>query len=304
MKQTFHGFGSVRFVLNHPLNRRRRLRSLLEYAKWQVFGRSFRGPYVCDFVDDAKLMVRYGDYAGFVVCTGLFECEEMGFVLHALRSDDLFVDVGANVGAFTVLAGRVVGARTVAFEPSPEIYDDLVANVRLNAIDERVELHNVGLGAADGTVSFVSGIGARSHVLSDRDGDEGTVREVPIRRLDAVELAEGRDLLIKVDVEGYETEVIRGGQTVLGNDRVLALIVELNCSGNRYGHDDEATHRRVLELGYQCYRYEPIRRELTPLGDRLNEQSMNTIYTRRPEELAERLRAATRFRVHPSRTEI
>ncbi len=304
MKQTFHGFGSVRFVLNHPLNQQRRFRGLFEYAKWQVFGRSFSGPYVCDFVDDARLIVRYGDYAGFVVCTGLFECEEMGFVLHALRCDDLFVDVGANVGAFTVLASKVVGARCAAFEPAPEIFDDLVANVRLNGIDDLVAMHNLGLGAEDGSASFVTGIGARSHVLSDKDGKEGTVRDVPIRRLDAMDLPGRADVLIKVDVEGYETEVIRGGQAVLADDRVLALIVELNCSGNRYGHDDEDTHRRVLDLGYQCYRYDPLRRELTPLGDRLNEQSMNTIYTRRPEELTERLGAAGRFHVHPTHTEV
>ena len=48
---------------------------------------------------------------------GLFEYEDMLFLLHALRPENIFVDVGANVGAYTILSSKVVNAKSVAFEP-------------------------------------------------------------------------------------------------------------------------------------------------------------------------------------------
>ena len=60
----------------------------------------------------------------------------MGFLLHVLRSEDLFVDVGANVGSYTILACSVVGARGISFEPVPSTYKRLVENMRLNHLDE------------------------------------------------------------------------------------------------------------------------------------------------------------------------
>jgi hypothetical protein len=50
---------------------------------------------------------------------GLHEFSEMGFLLHLLRQNDLFVDVGANLGSYTVLASAVCQARNIAFEPVP-----------------------------------------------------------------------------------------------------------------------------------------------------------------------------------------
>ncbi len=64
--------------------------------------------------------------------TGLHEFEDMSFVLHALRSTDVFVDVGANIGSYTVLAAAVVGAQCIAFEPILETYGHLLQNVNLD----------------------------------------------------------------------------------------------------------------------------------------------------------------------------
>jgi hypothetical protein len=68
------------------------------------------------FVDDTKLladpamgMARYGSYGAVFVC-GLTEFEDMGFALHLLTDEDLFGDIGANVGFYSVLASGVRGA--------------------------------------------------------------------------------------------------------------------------------------------------------------------------------------------------
>ena len=74
------------------------------------------------------------------IYAGLHEFADMAFVLHFLRAGDLFADVGANVGSYTILASGVVGCRTVAFEPDPVTAAALERNINLNKIAERVEL--------------------------------------------------------------------------------------------------------------------------------------------------------------------
>ena len=62
---------------------------------------------------------------GNIYC-GLAEFADMAFVLHVLRAGDLFVDIGANAGAYTLLASSVAGAKTTCFEPVPATYARLL----------------------------------------------------------------------------------------------------------------------------------------------------------------------------------
>ncbi len=303
MRLSLHGLGTVQFLLNHPLNVNDKLRALRQYARWQIASRLISGPLVADFVDDGVLLVRRGEHASVALYTGLFEFDEMGFVLHCLQEDELLLDVGANVGAFTILAATALGARSMAFEPIPHTFADLMATIRLNEAGDRVEAFNLGVGSAEGELEFITGYGAQNRVVTDADGDRNATTTVPVRTLDS--LAAGRDArILKIDVEGFETEVIRGADRVLSDPGLLAVIMELNASGNRYGYDDVATHRKVLDYGFESYRYEPLRRELTPLGGQLNEQSINTIYVRDASEVSSRIRSAPKHLVQATGTEI
>src|SRR5712672_1629721 len=94
----------VRFVISHPLNREHKFRSIVRLAKWQIGSRLVPGAVVYDWVNGSKFLVRSGD-TGLTgnIYAGLHEFPDMGFLLHFLREDDLFVDVGANAGSYTIL---------------------------------------------------------------------------------------------------------------------------------------------------------------------------------------------------------
>ena len=98
------------------------------------------------------------------VYCGLAETDEMGFALHLLRDDSLFVDVGANVGVYTVLASGVCGATTIACEPIEKARSDLRRNVAVNGIGARVEIHQCAVGAEVGTVLMIDGAGALTNL--------------------------------------------------------------------------------------------------------------------------------------------
>lgn len=97
---------SLRFILDHPLNHDRKWAAFLRWLRWQLGSRLLPGAVLVPFVEDVALLVKPGmtGATGNVYC-GLHEFEDMALVLHALRPDDLFVDIGANIGSYAMLGG-------------------------------------------------------------------------------------------------------------------------------------------------------------------------------------------------------
>lgn len=79
---------------------------------------------------------------------GLGEYADMAFCLHALRPEDLFCDVGANAGVYTVLAAAAVGSKVISFEPIPRTFNLLKANVHINGIADQVDARRNGVADA------------------------------------------------------------------------------------------------------------------------------------------------------------
>jgi precorrin-6B methylase 2 len=92
------------------------------------------------------------------IYVGLHEFPDMMLLLHFLRKGDLFLDVGANIGSFTVLASGVCGAETWAFEPDPDTLRHLKQNIAVNGLDALVKVYQCALGAEQGEVAFTFGL--------------------------------------------------------------------------------------------------------------------------------------------------
>lgn len=289
---------TVRYIWNHPLNAGKKLSALSRFIRWQMGSRLVNGPVAVKFVDNSRLLVATGMHgATMSIYSGLQEFEDMAFVLHFLNEKDIFVDVGANVGTYTVLAGGAVGARTISIEPVPSTYKSLIDNIRLNDISERVSALNTALGKEIGELNFTAGLGTVNHVVSDGEVCSDAIR-VPVNTLDNV-LAGHAPTLMKIDVEGYETIVLAGGHDVLANESLLGVIMELNGSGERYGYSEDALHELMLSYGFNTYSYAPFERKLVPLQGK-NSHTGNTLYLRRTAEVMARIQAAKRFAIHQS----
>jgi hypothetical protein len=129
---------TLSFLLNHPLSQGRKLATLRRFVAWQIGARLVPGPVACPFANGSSLLVRPGmTGATGNLYVGLHEFADMAFVLHVLRGGDLFVDVGANIGSYTVLAAAGAGAACLAFEPGSAAFAWLERNVRLNGSGQR-----------------------------------------------------------------------------------------------------------------------------------------------------------------------
>jgi FkbM family methyltransferase len=136
-----------------------------------------------------------------------FELEERAFLKTWLQAGDVFVDVGANVGAYSMWVGKIIGptGRIMAVEPQPSVLARLRANMALNP-DFNVIIFPCGAGSRDGKINLSVGStneGGASMATGDGGGETVQVFVRPL--LDMVEEAgfERIDAL-KIDVEGYE----------------------------------------------------------------------------------------------------
>lgn len=151
-------------------------------------------------------------------------------IKNKLHKGDVFIDIGANSGFLSLLASTVVGrsGRVYSFEPTKRIFGKLVKNIKLNGFDNIIP-YNLALGNENKTSVFYDMgkyDGSNSFVRYDNGSPEITI----IRKLDDV-LPNGiTPNFVKIDVEGFEKEVLLGAKrTILENDRVI-LVYEYNRS--------------------------------------------------------------------------
>lgn len=176
-------------------------------------------------------------------------------VTSLLAPGDVFYDVGANVGFFSMLAGRLVGrtGSVVAFEAVPAVARALRANARRNGL-RNVDVRAVAVGAVDGVarLRLTSHPGGASLADDDDVRDVTGAVDVPVIRLDSL-VAAGDAAppdVVKIDVEGHEAAVLDGMRDVL-RTASPALVIELD-SATASGLDvrQRAVDERLGAAGY------------------------------------------------------
>lgn len=283
----------LEFFKNHPLAKKDPLGVAYKYIYFHLYHIFFPKPKPYQLTNRIKIFVAK-DMEGVRVnvYTGLADFEEVLFMLHLLRENDVFLDVGANVGVYSLLAAGVCGSRVLAIEPVPLTFQQLLENVQLNRLDNIVCI-NSGLADKKGIMRFSDDLGARNCVVEG--ATEGVL--VSIDTLDAIVSKHGIiPKLIKIDVEGYELPVLNGGLETISTRSCQALIVELNGSGTRYGFSDNAVHSLIVSKGYVPVSYEPFKRQLTVLTS-YRKDNYNTIYVRNPKSIQKELEIAPKIKV-------
>jgi FkbM family methyltransferase len=282
---------TVRHILSHPVGRRRPVASLGAWLGWQLRSRVFKSPAVVPFVGTTRLVVEPGmTGATGNIYTGLHEFEDMAFTLHFSRPGDLFAEVGANVGTYTILAAGVGGARAVAVEPIAATSVHLRRNLVINGLEARVEVIEQCVGQAPGTVLMTRDRDTMNRVLvvSSSPATDAVV-EVPVTTLDALFEAEPPTLM-KVDVEGFEVAVLAGAAATLADPRLAAIIIEVSGGPVHAA----AVLGTLRDAGFASFAYDPFTRHLEPLAG-LNPRGANTLFLRDVAAARARVIGATPF---------
>jgi FkbM family methyltransferase len=166
-----------------------------------------------------------------------------------ISENSTFIDVGANVGLFSSTMSRFQkiypNMEIYAFEASPDTYTRL----QKTAVGTKINIYGIAVSNANKVLEFVHG--AVSHVFAVKEKansyhyKNSSITKVEAKRLDSFEF-KGRDIIIKIDVEGHELEVLEGAEKLLEQKRVKAVFLD--------GYDHHATINNMLSsYGFELY---------------------------------------------------
>jgi FkbM family methyltransferase len=192
---------------------------------------------------------------GQALIDGDFETQMSILMDEVLRPGDTFIDIGANEGYFSVLAG-LCGCRVYCIEPQTRIHEILERNFLLNGLESRIKIYPVALAARAGQVRLylrpVSISGSSGVFRTGRFGwNSELVRAMTLDQIFQEERI-GSARLIKMDCEGSEHDVIAGAAKVLQDGLVDVLALEFHPSVTPDAADAcRRTHEKLLRYGYE-----------------------------------------------------
>ena len=172
------------------------------------------------------------DLGGFIdthiALDGAFERENIELLLKLARERacSTFIDIGANIGVYSLVFAREQNIRKVyAFEPDPKNLDQLAANLELNSLKEKVVLSRIALSSRAGEAEFFISRGQKELDWSKTNRGTSSLTKNPERHTESIKVQtrplddlldiKGESIAIKIDVEGHEPEVIGGMRRIL-----------------------------------------------------------------------------------------
>lgn len=182
---------------------------LLKRSHGAVFLLNYR-----NFVD--RQIAFYDDY----------EDRQLGALLTAIRAGacDLFLDIGANIGFYSVIVALNCSSEVIAFEPDQRNSRQLGANLLMNRLIGRVRVVTKAVSSRTGPIRFQPSPDASTGQSSIRAQDDGI--EVEAIRMDDLVNHENKTIFIKIDIEGHELEAIKGMSRLLARNKVF---IQVEC---------------------------------------------------------------------------
>jgi FkbM family methyltransferase len=196
--------------------------------------------------------VTLGDYLQQqIFFAGYYERPLVDWLKHTLKPDDVFWDVGANIGAISLVAAGLC-RRVVAFEPDPRSLERLRKNVAANSLTN-VDVVEGALGVESGTATLYQAAGSNTGMTSLVPGRAEVVGQKNVQVFRADDLIARRPdfapTVMKIDVEGAEHLVLGGASALLRSRRLRALVFEDRRDANATPANREVV-ARLIEAGY------------------------------------------------------
>ncbi len=227
----------------------------------------------CDFTVDklkwaenTKILLYVSTYLySEVYSTDKYEKEEINFLIKTLKNGDVFIDIGANAGIYTVVASKLVGkdGQVFAFEPSKREYELLLRNIKLNKLIN-VKPLKIAISNYNGTTNFLVAAGkdTGTNTLASKFYSNQIklerIEKVPVYKLDDYleQLHINKITGIKIDIEGHDLFALEGMKKTLQKFKPFLMleISELNLQNT--GHSKKQLFELLKNYSYEIFYYD------------------------------------------------
>lgn len=288
---------ALSMIFRHPYNRGSRVSAALRYLEWQLRRRLGR-PWKRMFWGD-RLVTLYPDSSEsmWLLYNVEMDWPEFPFLRRYLRSGDTMIDVGANIGAYTLWASRFLGVhgKLIAFEPDGRCFARLSEQVLQNRLT-CVVLEKRAIAQTSGPLRLTTGHDMENFLVTELCGTEA-VQPVDATTLDDyLGSASIEDVnFLKIDVEGAEPLVLDGANSALKSRRIATIQLEVGEHWARYGGTLSSVSERLDRYGYRPFAPSDDGRGICRIGDwNAAVRGQNLFVTRSIEEVSDRVAANAR----------
>ncbi len=290
----------LKIILNHPLNANNKFRSILRFLSFNLKKISNKGLIIFPWVGESKLIFDNTDLdtlsqrqIKFNYYLGLVEYEDMAFLIHCLKKENVFIDCGANLGMYTILASKVLGSDTIAFEPHPETVTKFFSLLQINNVTHKVKIINKAIGNKIDEVNFSNEKDAlRRKVIKDKIYDQNSSIKVKMTTLDNEISDIKKEFILKMDLEGFEYSALKGAALTLKNKNLKAIIVENNDKYNK-----NSISELLAMYGFFPIEYFPQKKEIK-IYENNPGNKLNLIFIRNLEKIKSDCLLSKNFKVN------
>jgi FkbM family methyltransferase len=205
-----------------------------------------------------------------------YEKEETSMLENLVSNGDNFIDIGANIGWYSINIGVARrAAKIFSFEPIPNTYNNLIKNISINAVSN-IQTYNFGFSNIAGEFPFYyypEGSGnASSANLTERNDIE--IVQCKVRTLDDFSTDKKLQVdFIKCDVEGAELLVFQGGMQTLEKNLPIIFAEILRKWSNKFNYDPNEIFILFKKLGYQAF---TVKGPILVKFEEMNESTVET----------------------------
>jgi len=249
----------------------------MRFARWALASTITRTNVIVDVAAGLFIVPHLAEPVAFnLLVNGVYEPETAGYLVSHLQLGDVVVDIGANIGTFSLMAARLVGSsgRVLAIEASPKVFPYLAKNIEMSQLGNIQAFHCAAANRNAESVSFWEapddkfGMGA----LAPQFNTEPC--RIAAYKLDDLLRSAGikQVAVIKLDVEGAEANVLQGALDLLQNSVAPAVVFEFcDWAEARFpGHRPGDAQRLLMDLGYEIWRLNDFDRGGQPIPEPLS----------------------------------
>lgn len=246
-------------LIRNPYNRNKKFLFLLRLLWWKLNRKFFRLPVVVPLFKDIKFICYpQSSFGSLIVYTNYPEYSETRLVQKLLRKNSVFIDVGANIGYYSLLAASIIKkGKIFAFEVDKRALNNFYENINLNKLEDKIDVVEKLVSDKDGYERFIVSSESEVNRIVGKSGSGKDFLKFPCIKLDSFAKEKNISFIdfLKIDVEGAEYKVLNGAGELLKEKRIKYLLFEVNKNIKDYGKSKKYVFDMLNKFGYRIYKF-------------------------------------------------
>jgi FkbM family methyltransferase len=258
---------SLKALFSTPYNKRRPFFAFLRLLRWKWI-RLFKLSNVRYRLWGNKFMYLNHDsfQSMWIMYNYIVDWEEFNLIAKLVKQGDIVADIGANMGFYSIWMSKFTcgDAAIHSFEPDEKNFQRLTKNIETNNLEKIIKANNEAAGAFEGETFFTKGLDGENHIAT---GQTSATVKIKITTLDSYCRLHKLNHLryCKVDVEGFELDVLKGAAYLLSEKKIDVLQLEINATMQNSTYNATQLLAFVKEHGYSLCGYNVELNSLYPL---------------------------------------